>query len=89
MVLVEALGKGCVPVAYDSFEAVHDIIKDGINGFCVPKFDVGALTAKIQSLIDNPQVLKTMRLEGPQSIEQFGGDVIADKWIETIKEIKE
>lgn len=89
MVLVEALGKGCVPVAYDSFEAVHDIITDGVNGCVVPRFNVDALTAKIQYLIDNPQVLKTMRLEGPQSIEQFGGDVIADKWIETIKEIKE
>lgn len=32
MVLIEAQQYGCVPMAFDSFEAVHDIIEDGENG---------------------------------------------------------
>lgn len=37
LVLAECMGFGVVPVVYDSFSAVHDIINDGANGAIVPK----------------------------------------------------
>lgn len=39
MVLIEALTYGVVPIAFASFEALQDIIKDGINGFVITPFD--------------------------------------------------
>ena len=39
MTLIEAQYYGCVPLAYDSYAAVHDIIQDGENGFIIPLHD--------------------------------------------------
>ena len=36
LVLIEAMNYGCVPVAFDSYASVRDIIDTGKNGFLVP-----------------------------------------------------
>lgn len=40
MTLVEAQQMGCVPIAFDSFESLHEVIEDGINGRIIPEGDV-------------------------------------------------
>ena len=51
LVLVEAASFGCVPVAFDSFAAVRDIIDDGENGFVVPAFDLDAYAETLARLM--------------------------------------
>ena len=36
MVLIEGMKYGCIPICYDSFSAVDDIIDDGVNGYVIP-----------------------------------------------------
>lgn len=38
LVLVEAMQHGCVPIAFDSYPAVRDIISHGENGILIPPF---------------------------------------------------
>ena len=39
MVLIEAQMHGCIPVAYDSFDTLHEIIEHGKTGFAVKSFN--------------------------------------------------
>lgn len=47
LVLAECMSFGVVPVVYDSFSAVHDIIQDGVNGVIVPKVNGGFSAEKM------------------------------------------
>ena len=53
MVLPEAMSFGVVPLAFDSFPAVSDIIIDNKNGFLIPPFSIKQYVKKIEILINN------------------------------------
>lgn len=36
LVLTEAMSYGCVPVVYDTYETLHDIVDDKLNGYIIP-----------------------------------------------------
>jgi len=40
MVLMEAMQMGVVPVVYNSFESLSDIVVDGENGYIIPNNDL-------------------------------------------------
>lgn len=58
LVLVEAMQHGCVPVAFDSYPAVRDIISHGENGILVPPFQEEIYSNALTSLINNPGELE-------------------------------
>lgn len=53
MVLVEALQHKCIPIAYDSFAALSDIIVDGVNGYVVPSFKEKLFVERLCYLMGN------------------------------------
>lgn len=59
LVLTEAMYYGVVPLAFNSYANVGDIINDKVNGFIIPPFDIKEYADKISSLIDN----ETLRLQ--------------------------
>lgn len=54
MVLVEAMQYGCVPFAFDTFTALHDIIDDGVNGFIIPPFDEDKYAETVERFVHLP-----------------------------------
>lgn len=44
MTIVEALGAGCIPLAYDIAYGPADVIEHGANGWLAPDGDIGAVT---------------------------------------------
>jgi poly(glycerol-phosphate) alpha-glucosyltransferase len=54
LVLVEAMTRGCLPIAYDVPYGPADLIVDGVNGFLVAPGDHAAAVAAIARLIDLP-----------------------------------
>lgn len=81
MVLVEAQSYGCVPIAYNSFSSLHDIISDGENGFSVKAFDEDEYVKKLSLLMSDTERRNRMSANGIQSIHRFDADAIAGKWI--------
>lgn len=53
MVLVEAMQFGCVPIAFDSFEAIHDVIIPEKTGELVKPFKIKDYINKLSNLIDD------------------------------------
>ncbi|HEY6800803.1 MAG TPA: glycosyltransferase [Agromyces sp.] len=54
LVLVEAMARGCLPIAYDVPYGPADLIVDGVNGFLVAPGDREAAVAAIARLVELP-----------------------------------
>ena len=80
MTLAEAQKYVCIPVAMDSFLSLHDIIKNGENGFITPNGDINAMAEKIQLLMTDEHLRKEMALNGLKSVKKFDVKIIAQKW---------
>ena len=53
MAMLEAMQFGCVPVAFGSFNSVHDLVADGESGFIVPPFDCDAYAERLSRVMSN------------------------------------
>jgi poly(glycerol-phosphate) alpha-glucosyltransferase len=54
LVLVEAMARGCLPIAYDIPYGPADLIVDGLNGYLVPPGDRAAAVAAIGRIVALP-----------------------------------
>ena len=79
LVLTEAMQFGCVPIAFDSFESIHEIIEDGKNGFLVKPFDMDKYADKVLRLADNFKVDYVMNVMN--SMERLMPENVVKLWI--------
>ena len=88
MTLIEAQNYGCVPVAYDSYSAVEDIINNGENGFIVHTHDLDRYVENVRKLMANPSLWERMSYSCIESIKgKFEKDTIVNKWFELAEQI--
>lgn len=88
MVIVEAQQCGCVPVAFDSYTTIRDIIDDKKNGLLVKDGDVVAYAEAISFLIENPVFRKTLAKQAVIDSKKFSVAEICDKWEKLFKRLK-
>ena len=86
MVLTEAMQYGCVPVAFNSFDSLSEIIDNNKNGFIIEPFDLNDYGNKIISLIKS-QKLKDFSDNAFKSMDRLTIDKITDKWIELFEKV--
>lgn len=80
MVLLETQQMGCVPVVFDSYMSVYDIIDDGRNGILVKNNDYRLFAEKLYSLMTDRDKLMSMAKECLKGNPDFTTDAIWDKW---------
>ena len=85
MVLIEAMQFGCIPISYNTFEAVYDIIDDGINGFIVNK-KILSMAKRIQQCIDGEYNLNNLSEQAQQKVNKFSVDIIVNQWEKIINQ---
>lgn len=88
MVLIEAMQYGCVPIAYNSYAALSDIIEDGVSGYAITPFDKNEYIAKLSLLISDAEMRQKMAEKCIEVPKRFSGDFIASKWIELFEKMK-
>ncbi|MDB4225819.1 glycosyltransferase [bacterium] len=81
MVLTEGMQYGCVPVVYNSFESLADIIEDGINGFKVPPFKNNIFIEKLELLMNDESLRQGMAYEGDKINSKFSPEKISKQWL--------
>lgn len=87
LVLVEALGCECATVVTD-LPAMQDIIVDGKTGFVVPQKNVQKLAEKIVSLLDDPEMGRSVGKEGRRFVvERYDWDEITRQYAALIESI--
>ncbi|WP_169732394.1 glycosyltransferase [Haloglycomyces albus] len=90
LVLIESMGYGCIPIAYDIRYGPSDIITHGENGFLVPPGDVQALADTIAnvSALDS-QSLSELRKNARKRAAEFESDAITKIWGKALTEARD
>ena len=87
LVLHEAMSQGCVPVVFNSYSAVYDVVQDGVTGCIVPSFDIVAYADAVSRFMSSPDRLARMREEGRRRVFEFSVEKIRVSWIRLFKDI--
>lgn len=87
MVLNEAMQCGVVPIVFESFSSVRDIIVDKSNGVLVTPFNMRLYEKELSTLIENEDILKRYALQAKCDVKRFYIDRIVDQWEQLFKNI--
>lgn len=87
MVLTEAQQCGVVPVAFESFASVTDIIQNGKNGILIKPFDIKEYIQKLDFLMSNEETRMTMAKNAMTSVRKFDVANVADQWEKLFDEL--
>lgn len=80
MTLIEAQACGCVPLAFDNFSALHDIISDRSNGLIIPTGDYRAYTQELKLLMREDGLRRQMALCALESCKKFNRECHYRNW---------
>lgn len=80
LTLVEAQSCGCVPIAFDSYAAVRDIIDDGISGLLISPFNEKQYANAIVGLCKNGVRRKALARNCIKASQKFAPEVIEKFW---------
>lgn len=81
MTLIEATQKGTVPIAMDTFGAIHDIIKNGINGYIVDDNNLDAMQERLELLIKDEALRLRLAANAVKDSHRFSMDIIGKEWL--------
>ena len=87
MVLLEGMQYGCIPIAFDSYPAVHDLIEHRINGMLVPPFDEPGYARVLSLLMQHEPLRQKMHLAAWQKSLRFSPEIIGRQWQQLISDI--
>ncbi|GHT33583.1 glycosyl transferase [Bacteroidia bacterium] len=87
LVLVEAMAYGVVPVAFNSYASITDIINDKINGILVNPFNVDEYIGKLKKLMTDENVRKKLSKNAQLKAQQFSVDIVGQQWIKIFNQI--
>lgn len=86
LVLPEAMSYGVVPIAFNSFPALQDIITDGVDGYTIPAFDEDAYSKQLMRIMSDSENLYSIQRKGIETSLKFDIHPIVGEWIELFEE---
>ena len=88
VVLIEAMQNGAVPIAFNSYLSITDIIDNTKNGILVTPMDIDEYVDKLSILIDNNDLRLQLAKEGLIKSKKFSIEIIGNKWLKLFDEVK-
>jgi glycosyltransferase involved in cell wall biosynthesis len=85
LTLTEAQQFGCVPIAFDSYSSIHDIITNGENGFLIENNNIQLFTEKLKLLMKDKKMLNNMAKDAISSSHRFELETIIYLWIKLLE----
>ena len=83
--LLEAQEYGVVPVAFNAFSSLKDVVTPFETGVVVEKFgDIEDYTAKLSELMYDAAYREELRKNGRRNVRKFSSEKIADKWLKIL-----
>lgn len=87
MTILEAQQFGCVPIVFDSFSAVSDMVNDGVNGIVIENNDIDAFRVAICRLMNDIDMRNALAKQAMQSCKKFSKDRICSEWYKLLTKI--
>jgi glycosyltransferase involved in cell wall biosynthesis len=81
MTIVESMSYGCVPIAYDSFSSLRDIIDDNECGFIVENFNQKKFISTTINLIKRKDLFNICSKKAYEKSRVFNVENIVKNWI--------
>lgn len=88
LTLTESQQMGVVPVAFDSYEALHDIIKNNYNGLIIPDNDIDQFAERLKWLMLHDEERRQMAINSLKSSLQFSMDNVTNQWCRLFEELQ-
>jgi glycosyltransferase involved in cell wall biosynthesis len=80
MSILEAQQNGVVPIVFDNFSAVHDVISDSHNGFIIRDNNQELFKDKLVHLMENSLTRRAMAMNAVTSSERFQVSRVVSQW---------
>lgn len=80
LTLTEAQQMGCVPIAFDTYSSLHDIIEDGKNGYIVKEGDIDSYVNNMKLLMQNVALREKMAKQAIYTSRSFERSKIIKQW---------
>lgn len=87
MVLTEALQHGVVPIAFNSYAALSDIIIDEVTGVHVTPFNMEEYEQKLVALMRDEEKRQKIAAAGKEDVKKFSKENIAQQWESLLQKI--
>lgn len=84
LTLTEAQQNGCVPIAFDTYASLHEIITDGFNGFIIKENDIDGYVKQLETLMGDSDLRNRIATTAIESSHRFDQNVIAEQWHELL-----
>jgi glycosyltransferase involved in cell wall biosynthesis len=86
LTLLEAQQMGVVPIVFDSFSALHDIILDGHNGVIIKNNDLQSYKEQLLNLMRNSTYRNNLAKNAIDNSANFSKEKIVAIWENLFKE---
>lgn len=80
MTIVEAQQMGCIPIAFDSFASLREVISDYSTGCIVPNNDENAFVQRLNNLMSNQNLRGSMAAKAIADSKRFSKQIICNRW---------
>lgn len=84
LTLTEAQQNGCVPIAFDTYASLHEIITDGFNGLIIKENDIDGYVKQLDTLMGDSCLRNRIATTAIESSHRFDQNVIAEQWHELL-----
>lgn len=88
MALVEGMSYGCVPFIFDTYESLHDIVDNTVNGFISPAFHATDMVNNMAKVADNEDLYESVAKDAIHKCSKFEPSAIVSGWISMINKIE-
>lgn len=83
--VLEARAFQCVPIAFNSFASLKDVVTNDINGIIVEKYgDIEEFSNKLKCLMRNEEYHNRLAKNALKGIDSFSSETIAEKWMKIL-----
>lgn len=84
-VFTEAMSLGVIPIGFDSFNAIYDMIDDGINGFIIPDNNYEQYAETILRLAQNDTLRCQIAYKAQKRKNRYDIEQVGPLWMETFR----
>ncbi len=88
LTLTESMLMGVVPVAFDTFASITDIIKNGVNGFLIKPWNIDEYTDCLKMLMNNEKQINIISRQAQLSSDRFALSNIGKQWVRIVNNIE-
>lgn len=82
MTIIESMLFGCIPIVFNSFAAISDVIDNGKNGILIPNNDENAFLQVMLDVAVNRQQQEKISKQVAPSLAKFSEEKVTSMWMD-------